>query len=98
MLELVDCHLPWHGVSSAAGVPHRVVKESTIGRPTQQLAKDEGGSGFMSGLIQRCWAHVPAERPSFTEVVQMLAEEQERLHGVQDRQQAAAEAVIGGRE
>ena len=71
VLEMVDCNLPWAGTATPAEVPHRVTKPGL--RPTRQLRQ---AKPFVRRLIEQCWQHNPARRPSFAEIVAMLQAEQ----------------------
>eukprot|EP01047_Picozoa_sp_COSAG01_P075321 COSAG01_NODE_12870_length_1672_cov_2.572155_2_plen_84_part_00 len=71
LLEMVDCHLPWHGVATVPEVPLRVTSSS---RPRQQLRK---ATAQMRKLIEDCWNQDPSSRPSFSEIVGQLVGGQE---------------------
>jgi hypothetical protein len=47
-------------------VPLKVAREE---RPSEQL---EQATSAMRALVEACWHHEPAERPSFLEVVRTL--------------------------
>lgn len=47
-------------------VPLKVAREE---RPSEQL---ERATSAMRALVEACWRHEPAERPSFLEVVRTL--------------------------
>ena len=66
LVELVDGRLPWSGTCSAAEVPHKVTRRI---RPEHQLAKADGK---LYALIERCWHHDAARRPSFEEIKEEL--------------------------
>eukprot|EP01048_Picozoa_sp_COSAG05_P020531 COSAG05_NODE_3509_length_2019_cov_1.798437_2_plen_146_part_00 len=87
VLELVDCHLPWHGCASPAEVPYKVTKSTTRPRPQLKRAENMGWL-WVRALIEKCWSHEPGHRPSFTEIVSEL----------EDTQATIAANLIGGLE
>ena len=63
-------HEPWLDMNNRFKVISEVVQG---GRPEMP----RGTSDEMRALIQLCWAQQPEDRPTFTEIVNTLSEQQE---------------------
>jgi hypothetical protein len=66
LVEMVDCKLPWAGVTTGAEVPHKVTRGD---RPDRQLDSCEDD---LAELIRKCWSQSPRERPEFGEIAAQL--------------------------
>ena len=91
LVELIDCHLPWHQYKGgSARVPDRVGRRE---RPEKQLAHPSL-SPAMKALVYACWAHSPSDRPAFGDIVRRL----ESMQLPHEARAHFAETVLGGSE
>jgi serine/threonine protein kinase len=77
LFEIISTRWPWDEVQA----PVSITVLSLVGsgkrpplRKEEEKAAINGGCGFLPALMRQCWAHLPSERPTFGQVIQLIDE------------------------
>ena len=88
LCEMLSGEIPFEGMESA-----QVIYSVFIRRMRPDIPESVGAR--MRKLIERCWAHDPAERPEFEDITRMFREKEVQFEGTDEEEFAKAISRFG---